>query len=66
MKTTKSKPSPRARRLNVLLAGIAAFAVAAAPARADYGYSYFRTVQGYANLEAANDGSSLEASASNS
>jgi len=61
MKTTESNPSRSTLQLSVLVAGVAAIALAAAPAWADYGYSYFRTVEGYADLEAAGDGSSLEA-----
>ncbi|MCZ6725793.1 MAG: hypothetical protein O7A98_00380, partial [Acidobacteria bacterium] len=34
--------------------------LAGGPASADYGYSYFRTVEGYATLDSAEDGSSLE------
>ena len=56
MNETRTEPKERANLLSVLLAGVAALALSAVPAQADYGYSYFRTVEGYADLRTAGEG----------
>ena len=61
MKTIVESRSHESRPLHALFAGIALALLGIAAARADYGYSYFRTVEGGASLQSADGGEWLEA-----
>ena len=61
MKTIAVSRDAGSSTINALLAGLVLMLAAAAAARADYGYSYFRTVEGPATLQSATDGAALEA-----
>ena len=61
MKTIAESTGHEKRALQALLTGIVLALLLVGAARAEYGYSYFRTVDGSASLQSAEDGEWLEA-----